>query len=90
MTRYRRSLVQAVAVLLISFLPLNAQDMPSAQEGSRSGEVVLLFLDCQGGSCRDMDFFRTEIQFVNWVRDRRDSDVHLLITSQATGAAGRS
>jgi len=37
-----------------------------------------------------MDFFRTEIQFVNWVRDRRDSDVHLLITAQATGAGGRS
>ena len=90
MTRYRRSLVQAVAVLFLSFLPLNAQEMPSAQEGSRSGEVVLLFLDCQGGSCRDMDFFRTEIQFVNWVRDRRDSDVHLLITSQTTGAGGRS
>jgi len=90
MTRYRRSLVQALAVLFLSFLPLNAQEMPSAQEESRSGEVVRLFLDCQGGSCYDMDFFRTEIQFVNWVRDRRDSDVHLLITAQSTGAGGRS
>jgi hypothetical protein len=36
-----------------------------------------------------MDFFRTEIQFVNWMRDREDSDVHLLITSEGTGAGGR-
>ena len=49
-----------------------------------------LFLDCQASGCRDMDFFRTEVQFVNWVRDRMDSDVHLLITSQTTGAGGRS
>lgn len=50
----------------------------------------MLFLDCQGMGCRDMDFYRTEIQFVNWVRDRQDAEVHLLITSQATGGGGRS
>jgi len=51
-------------------------------------QTVRLFLDCRG--C-DSAYFRTEIQFVNWVRDQQDSDVHLLITTpQTTGAGGRS
>jgi len=90
MKLFRTSLVKAAAVLLFSILPLNAQENQPSQEDAGKGQVVRLFLDCQGGNCRDMDFFRTEVQFVNWVRDRSDSDVHLLITSQATGAGGSS
>lgn len=84
------SLVKAAAVLFFSVFPLNAQENQPSQEDSRNGQVVRLFLDCQGGSCYDQDFFRTEIQFVNWVRDPKDADVHLLITAQSTGAGGRS
>jgi hypothetical protein len=93
MTTMRSFLVRTAATFLLSALflsPLVAQEDSPAQEVVRSGEVVRLFLDCQGGGCRDMDYFRTEIQFVNWMRDREDSDVHLLITSQGTGAGGRS
>ncbi|HXF95643.1 MAG TPA: hypothetical protein VNI61_06030 [Gemmatimonadales bacterium] len=52
--------------------------------------AVRVFLDCQGfvPGC-DFDFFRTEITFVNYVRDRRDAEVHILMTSQATGGGGR-
>ncbi len=81
------SLGLAVILLGLPFTSLTAQVEPTSQETTR---IVRFFLDCQASGCRDMDFFRTEIQFVNWVLDRRDSDVHLLITSQATGAGGRS
>ncbi|MDZ7265493.1 MAG: DUF481 domain-containing protein [candidate division KSB1 bacterium] len=37
----------------------------------------------------DFDFLRTEITFVNYVRDRADADVHVLITTQQTGGGGR-
>lgn len=49
-----------------------------------------VFLDCQGGvrGC-DRDFFVQEMGFVNWVRDRMDSDVHLLLTSLTAGNGGR-
>jgi len=47
-----------------------------------------LAVDCSGVSC-DQEFFRTEITFVDHVRDRQTADVHLLITSQTTGAGGQ-
>jgi hypothetical protein len=49
-----------------------------------------VFLDCQGGvrGC-DRTFFVQEMGYVNWVRDRFDSDVHLLLTSLNAGNGGR-
>jgi hypothetical protein len=44
-----------------------------------------LFLDCR--RC-DHDYIRTEIPFVNFVRDRKEADIHLLVTTQRTGAGG--
>lgn len=45
-----------------------------------------VFLDC--GMC-DIDYIRTEITFVNYVRDRKEAQVHVLITTLATGSGGR-
>lgn len=47
-----------------------------------------VFLDCQHIRC-DFDFLRREIVWVNWVRDRQDADLHLLVTSENTGSGGR-
>lgn len=47
-----------------------------------------VFLDCSRRDC-DLDYIRTEITFVNYVRDPQSSDVHILITSQSTGSGGR-
>ncbi len=44
-----------------------------------------IFLDCR--RC-DHDFIREEIPFVNFVRDRKDADVHILVTTQRTGSGG--
>jgi len=43
-----------------------------------------VFLD---GRC-DRDYIRTEIPYVNYVRDRKGADVHVLITTQRTGPGG--
>src|SRR5207253_9907245 len=48
--------------------------------------TLSVFLDC-GFRC-DEDFIRTEINFVNWVRDRAVADVHVLVTTQTTGGGG--
>jgi len=45
---------------------------------------VRVFLDCPDTSC-DFDYYRTEITFVNWVRDRQYAQVHVLVTTQQTG-----
>jgi hypothetical protein len=50
------------------------------------GEALRVFLDCQY-EC-DLNYLRTEITFVNWVRDRYDGQVIILVTSQETGGQG--
>lgn len=44
-----------------------------------------VFIDCE--MC-DQDYIRTEISFVNYVRDRKQAQVHILITQQYTGSGG--
>jgi hypothetical protein len=67
-----------VAALAVTTRPAPAQEAAGAA-------AVRVFLDCQTRGC-DFDHFRREIRFVNWVIDRADGDVHVLITSQASGA----
>ncbi|MBN1938893.1 MAG: hypothetical protein JW843_04860 [Candidatus Aminicenantes bacterium] len=45
-----------------------------------------IYLDC--GSC-DLAYTKNEIPFVNYVRDRKEADVHVLVTSQTTASGGR-
>jgi hypothetical protein len=46
---------------------------------------ITLFLDCQ--DCYE-DYLRSEVTFVDYVRDRTEADVHVLITRAETGAGG--
>ncbi|TVP78358.1 MAG: hypothetical protein EA352_02125, partial [Gemmatimonadales bacterium] len=68
-----------------SAAPLEAQlsSTPSA-----NGERTRVFLDCQSRDC-DSNHFRTEITFVDWVRDRTDADLHVIMTSDGVGGGGR-
>jgi len=50
-----------------------------------SEERVNVYLDCN--RC-DRDFIRQEVDYVNYVRDRQDADIHLFITTQNTGSGG--
>ncbi len=46
-----------------------------------------VFVDCRAGGC-DQEFFRTELAWVDHVRDQKDADVHVLVTGQGTGGGG--
>jgi hypothetical protein len=59
--------------------PVRAQDQNAAQ-------MLRVFLDC--GPC-DFDFVRTEISYVDWMRDRADADLHVLARQETTGSGGR-
>jgi hypothetical protein len=63
-------------------------DAAVAQEAPADADPVRVFIDCNNVPC-DTDFFRTEIDFVEHVRDRQNADVHLLMTGQSTGSGGR-
>ena len=59
---------------------------PAAHAAAQNGtDRVRVFLDCQTRGC-DRNEFRTEITFVEWVRDRTVADVHVILTSQGAGA----
>jgi len=47
--------------------------------------MVRVFLDC--GRC-DEDYLKKEVTFIDYVRNREDSDVHVLVTTQETGGGG--
>jgi len=49
---------------------------------------VKVFIDCSGFWDCDTDYFRTNLTYVDHVRDRTVADVHILITSQSTGSGG--
>jgi hypothetical protein len=73
-------------LFLLAFLstaPADAQEAasPPPEQG------LMVFLDCNAPNC-DFDHFRRELQWVNWVRDREDADLHLLITAEETGGGG--
>lgn len=72
------------ALLAASLQPAAAQETEEIPGPDR----LRVFLDCDGRVC-DFDHFRREVPFVNYVRDRQDADLHVLVTSEATGAGGR-
>lgn len=76
----------AVAPILI-VLPVAAAAQES--EARQATGALRVFVDCSERVC-DFDFLRREVSFVNYVRDRQDAQVHVLITSQETGAGGRN
>ena len=59
-----------------------AQDVRQAPQRAQ----LKVFLDCQ--SCFS-DFLQTEIPFVDYVRDRTEADVHLMIRQARTASGGR-
>jgi len=67
-----------VLVLLLTY-PLFAQN---------TTEKVKVFLDCNRSWLCDFDYVRTELKMVEFVRDRFQSDVHVLITTQYSNSGG--
>ncbi len=79
MRRFQRFLLVFLA------LGLSARSA-AAQAAPLQQGPISVYLDCRTGC--EGDFIRTEIAYVNWVRDREVADVQVLITSQDAGAGG--
>lgn len=72
------------AILMAAALPLQAQE---AETSAASNGALRVFLDCDRGC--DFDYLRREVPWVNYVRDRQDAQVHVLVTRQGTGAGSQ-
>ena len=82
-------LVAAVATCLGNPARVAAQaptdaSAPSIPQATGPSQLKV-FLDCDG--CYS-DFLQSEIEFVDYVRDRTEAEVHLLITRAQTGSGG--
>ena len=78
-----RTVIRCAVLLLVcaSFLPGRG----ARAQGARAFSI---YIDCSAFYC-DPDFYRTDITFVDHVRERTAADVHVLITGQSTGGGGR-
>lgn len=72
-TRFTAVLVVVAAMIGAVAAPAGAQD------------VLRVFLDC--AQC-DFNNLRQDITFVNYVRDKTDADVHVLVSTQNTASGG--
>jgi hypothetical protein len=83
--RYHVKLMLAGVLLLCCALPLSAQVVIDEDEWP-SLAPLRVFLDC--ATC-NFDYIRQEIPFVDYVRERQDGQLHILVTQQATAGGGR-
>ena len=87
--------------MVFGLTPLWAQDAPRTITREASEDLVEeprapptgrtrpnVFFDCSGPNC-DLQYYRTEINWVSWVNDHEVADVHVIMGSISTGAGGR-
>ena len=79
------SAARLVVPLLLTFAVVAQAAPQQPAAAAQSPGALKVFLDCN--SC-DEDFLRTEITFIDYMRDRTDADVHVLVTTQSTGGGG--
>ena len=80
-----RSLFGSIAALVL--LASTARSQVGAPADSAQDDLPRVFLDCQASGCDD-DYLRTELTWLNFVRDRTLAQVHILATSQSTASGG--
>lgn len=74
---------------IVPALLMAATAIPAAAQSPAEEPPPAVFLDCKTRNC-ESTHIRNEVRFVNWVRDRTDADVYVLVTSQSTGGGGSS
>jgi hypothetical protein len=79
-------LVRLLTLLIVLGAGSAAAQPPAERPASPGASPVRIFLDCSGCFA---DYVRTEVTFVDYVRDRTEADVHVIVTSSSTGAGGR-
>jgi hypothetical protein len=86
MNLYKRFVfILIAACIALTALPGYAEE--EIQEMEELKEFApKVFIDCD--FC-DRDYFRENLTYINFVRDRADADIHVLITDQRTGSGGR-
>ncbi|MBI5540947.1 MAG: hypothetical protein HY951_12860 [Bacteroidia bacterium] len=74
-------------ILLLTYICLSGHlfSQSAEKEVNRTG-ALKLFIECN--DC-DLAFIKKEVLYVNYVRDPKDAQVHVLVSSQSTGSSGQ-
>lgn len=88
-------------LLLVLLFILNGFDTGGNELNSASDRIedhsvyqentdgLSVFIDCKTYGC-DFDYFRREMPFLDYARNRQDADLHVLITAERSGSGGRT
>jgi len=80
-----RAFLSSFFLILFLFFNHTVNGQESAQQHDESVNGALkVFMDCR---C-DMDYIRQQIPYVNYVRDVKEAEVYVLVTSQNAGSGG--
>ncbi|MBI1807290.1 MAG: hypothetical protein HYR76_09605 [Ignavibacteria bacterium] len=79
-----RRVILLILPILLHTVTVWAQTEPDSVNELKN-KAVKVFIDCD--FC-DRDYIRNEIAFVNYVRDPKEAQVHILVTTQRTGSGG--
>ena len=72
-------------IVLVSFLSSALFSQSQDTSVAMRKDAPNLFFDCDFCS---VDFYRQNMPFINFVRDRRMADIYLMVTINATGSKG--
>lgn len=72
--------ISIIIYLILSIVSFAQNNSQLIREGSLN-----IFIDCD--HC-DLSYYKEQISIVNFVRDRKDADVHILYSTQRTGSGG--
>lgn len=81
-TLHRAAIRCAALMMVVATL------LPGRTVRAQAARAFSVYIDCSGFYC-EPDFYRTDITFVDHVREPSAADVHVLITLQPTGGGGR-
>lgn len=77
---FKRTNILIFIIYFFASYSFSQQDISLIKDGAPN-----IYIDC--GYC-DLNFIKEQIPIVNYMRDRKDADVHVLYTSQNTGSGG--
>ncbi|MFA5804281.1 MAG: hypothetical protein WC879_06525 [Melioribacteraceae bacterium] len=72
--------VSLFLLFLFASISFSQQDQSLIKEGAPN-----IFIDC---SYCDLNYIKEQIPIVNYVRDRKEADIHILFSYQTTGSGG--
>lgn len=79
----------SIALMSSNVVAQNTPAIPDSTQLRSTSQQLNVFIDCKTRGC-DFDYFRREMPFLNYVRNRQDADLHILINSQNAGNGGRN